>query len=712
MDIRVARRLRAIVENTDSAMRKKPGTTERFAAKPRRQSAAGNPLQTGPNGAHAAAASKTLAASGPKSLMKTSALGAGRPADRRTGVQPAPSSPSIPAQRRKPRPSNISGDRQQKIEERIAAATEQLSAGTTEAASAAEQLRRSMEQIASGAEQAASAAQETLAVATATAATLAQARGRSEGARRRTDALEALLIETSNQIEMWASNIKQNGARQAGTVEIMAKLSEQAASIGDVTRTVSQVSDQTNLLALNAAIEAARAGDHGRGFAVVADEVRALAETSEQSARDVQDLAAQIETQVGSVSSIIRTAAEIATSEAQKSQTVMLALGELRKEVGVLAEGSQSIAVATLQAESAAREAQKGAEIISSAAEQQAAASAEALRSVEQQASVLDESQAASRSLASLAVDLKSISASDASANQLASAAEQLSSAVQELSGSAAEIMTAVDQISRGAQQQAAATQQASAAMTEVEKTAQFSRESAAKSMERTRRMDAMLGECRLQIAGLSQGVTRSIETTRQSLDLIAGLENVGRHISRIVDSIGIVSIQTNMLAVNGSIEAARAGEFGKGFAVVSKDIRSLARDSGENAARINDTVLAIQGQIAAVRRELERVIAGAEAENQKTDAVLAGFDTVQKEVAEIAAVYDQIGAGAEALLASMKDVAQSARQVASVAEEAAGASAEAAAAAKQQARGAEDLAAAIEEIASLAETIQRRDGR
>ena len=148
-----------------------------------------------------------------------------------------------------------------------------------------------------------------------------------------------------------------------------------------------------------------------------------------------------------------------------------------------------------------------------------------------------------------------------------------------------------------------------------------------------------------------------------------------------------------------------------KGFAVVSKDIRSLARDSGENAARIKDTVRTIQGQIAAVRRELERVIAGAEAENQKTDAVLASFDVVQKDVAQIAAGNGQIGASAEAILASMKDVAQSARQVASVAEEAAGASAQAAAAAKQQARGAEDLAAAIEEIASLAETIQRRNG-
>jgi methyl-accepting chemotaxis protein len=667
--------------------------------------------RTGAQNQAGSVAARAIAASGPKSLMKTSELGAGRTAQRRLATPPIPAPASVPTQRRKPAPVNISGARQQKIEERIAAATEELSAGISEAASAAEQLRRSMEQIASGAEEAASAAQQTLGVAVNTAATLVQARDRAEGARRRTEALEALLVETSSQIGTWASNIRHNGDRQAGTVDIMAQLSEQAASIADVTKTVSHVSDQTNLLALNAAIEAARAGDHGRGFAVVADEVRALAETSEQSARDVQDLAAQIETQVGSVASIIRTAADAVAAEAQKSQTVILALGELRKEVAALAEGSQSIAVATLEAESAARQTQKGAEIISSAAEEQAAAAAEALRSVEQQASVLDESRAASASLSALASDFKSVSASDAGAEQVASAAEQLSTAIQEMSGSAAQIMSAVDQISRGAQQQAAATQQASAAMNQVERTAQSSRESAATSLERTKRMDAMLGECRLQIADLSQGVTKSIASTRQSLDLIVGLENVGSNIDKIVDGIGMVSIQTNMLAVNGSIEAARAGEFGRGFAVVSKDIRSLARDSGENAGRIKDTVRGIQSRIAAVRRELERVIAGAEAENQKTEAVLANFEVVQRDVAQIASGNGQVAASAEAILASMKDVAQSARQVASVAEEAASASAEAAAAAKQQARGAEDLAAAIEEIASLAETIQNRNG-
>ena len=638
--------------------------------------------------------------------MKTSQLSAGRSAPRRPGTPAKPSS----APRNKAS-SIISGSRQQKIEERIAAATEELSGGITEAASAAEELRRSMEQIASGAEEAASAAQETLAVAATTTATLVQARERSESARRRTEALETLLLETSSQIGSWAGNIKHNGDRQTGTVNIMAELSEQAASIGDVTKTVGHISDQTNLLALNAAIEAARAGDHGRGFAVVADEVRALAETSEKSARDVQGLAARIETQVDSVASIIRTAAGTATAEAEKSRTIILALDDLRKEVGALAEGSQSIAVATLEAESAARETQKGAEIISSAAEEQAAAAAEALRSVEQQATVLDEGQAASRSLSILAADFKSKSTSDDAADQLASAAEQLSTAIQEMSGSAAQIMTAVDQIGRGSQQQASATQQASAAVSQIEKTAQSFRDSAVQSLERTRQMDAMLRECRLQIAGLSQGVTRSIDTMRQSLELIAGLENINRNIHKIVDGIGMVSVQTNMLAVNGSVEAARAGEFGKGFAVVSKDIRILARDSGENAARIKDTIVAIQSQIASVRRELENVIVGAEAESQKTDAVLATFDVVQKDLALIADANGQISAGAETILASMKEVAQSARQVASVAEEAASASAEAAAAARQQARGAEDLAAAIEEIASLAETIQHRNG-
>src|SRR4029077_2236893 len=267
------------------------------------------------------------------------------------------------------------------------------------------------------------------------------------------------------------------------------------------------------------------------------------------------------------------------------------------------------------------------------------------------------------------------------------------------------------EQISRGAQQQSAATQEASAAFDLIAKQAQTSKDTGAASLERSRRIEAMLIELRAAIVTLSNGVGRSLDLSRQGLGMIAALEAISRNIDKIVDAIGLVSIQTNMLAVNGSVEAARAGDFGKGFAVVSKDIRNLARDSGENAGRVKDTVRAIRAQIATGRRELEQTMAAAEAENQKTVAVLSSLDIVEKDMSEIAASNQQILAGSDSILLSMKEAVRGAQQVAAVAEEAGSAAAQAAAAARQQARGAEDLAAAIEEIASLAEDIQRRNG-
>ena len=567
-----------------------------------------------------------------------------------------------------------------------------------------------MEQISSGAEEAASASQQTLAVANSTSSTLFQARERAEHSRRRTEALQSVVAESSNQIAAWANNIKHNGERQAGSVAIIEKLNQQAANIGDVTKTVGHVSDQTNLLALNAAIEAARAGDHGRGFAVVADEVRALAETSEKSAKEAQNLAARIQEEVKSVATLIKTAADAASAEAEKSQMVILALGELRKEIVALSEDSQVIVKMALEAEGASREAQKGAEIISSAAEEQAAAAAEALRSVEQQSAALDECQSATQSVAGLAGAVGTDSGAE-SADQLASAAEQLSATVQEISGAASQIMVAVEQISKGGQQQAAATQQASAAMNQIEKTAVLARENAAKSLDRTKQGVTMLAEVRQTVSELSAGVARSLETTHRSLVLMVGLETVSRNIDKIVDGIGVVSVQTNMLAVSGSVEAARAGDLGKGFAVVSKDIRNLARDSSENAGRIKDTVRAIQDQIATVRKELEQIVAAAEAETQRNVAVLSNLGVVETDMNEISDGNQQILSGAEAILSSLKEGARGVQQVAAAAEESGSAAAEASAAAKQQARGAEELAAAIEEIASLAEDIQSRNG-
>jgi methyl-accepting chemotaxis protein len=268
-----------------------------------------------------------------------------------------------------------------------------------------------------------------------------------------------------------------------------------------------------------------------------------------------------------------------------------------------------------------------------------------------------------------------------------------------------------VDQIGRGAQQQASATQEAGAALGQIEKMAGQVRDNAKKSLDAAYQIEKMLSETTVTVARLSDGVVRATEATTQSLQMVAGLEAISRKVDKIVDSIGMVSIQTNLLAVNGSVEAARAGDFGKGFAVVSKDIRNLARDAGENAERAKDTVRTIQDNIAVIRRELELTIAVAEAENQKSEGVRKSLGSVKTEMGDIAGSNQEILTSAETIMISVTEAHRGAQQIAAAAEQAGSATTESAAAAKQQARAAEDLAAAIEEIASLADEMQKRNG-
>lgn len=75
-----------------------------------------------------------------------------------------------------------------------------------------------------------------------------------------------------------------------GELEHAVEESRSVDKVSNLTQDILSIASQTNLLALNASIEAARAGEAGKGFAVVADEIRILADSSRETANNIQNI--------------------------------------------------------------------------------------------------------------------------------------------------------------------------------------------------------------------------------------------------------------------------------------------------------------------------------------------------------------------------------------------------------------------------------------
>lgn len=597
--------------------------------------------------------------------------------------------------------------KQQQASERVASAATQLASGVNEAASAAEELKRASDQIASGAEEASGAAQQSLAAITQIGDAITRQLDAAQLAQKRAEAMQQLVAGMNDDVRATISNVNVAAQRQAESVKMVGELERQASSIGDIVKAVARIADQTNLLALNAAIEAARAGQHGKGFAVVADEVRTLAETSEKSAKQIQELVAQIQSDVNDISQGINSAAVAVQAEVDKSGVILDQLQRIGSDAAQIVAGATEIATSASQSDVASKEALRGAETIAAAATEQSSACEEAAKTVQEQSAALSECEQTAQNLSELADELKTSTDIGKSAEEVASAAEELASVVQEINRSASQIMVALDQIRKGAQAQSLATSRSAASITQIEKGAQLASSRAGVGRERAQTIQTLMGESKSLIDGLIASISAGVESTRASTQQVKALELVSRKIDKIVDAITQVSIQTNMLAVNGSIEAARAGEYGKGFVVVATDIRNLAHDSAENADRIKDLVKSIQDQISLVGRDLSEIMGAAQVEAEKARGITTGLQTMEGDVAALVSGNEAAVQASDEILTALSQVKVGVDQVSAAAAQAEKAAEQAAAAAKQQSQGAEELSAAIEEIASLADELQ-----
>lgn len=102
------------------------------------------------------------------------------------------------------------------------------------------------------------------------------------------------------------------------------------------------------------------------------------------------------------------------------------------------------------------------------------------------------------------------------------------------------------------------------------------------------------------------------------SIQAMQAIEETSHKITDIVGIIANIADSTNTLAMNAAIEAAHAGEFGKGFAIVSQEIRSLAEGTSQSTDTIETLIADMTQKIsngvnafAELKNILEKMISG-----------------------------------------------------------------------------------------------------
>ncbi|MDY3827707.1 MAG: methyl-accepting chemotaxis protein [Clostridium sp.] len=111
--------------------------------------------------------------------------------------------------------------------------------------------------------------------------------------------VEKMQKMVNNTLKNTSVQIAENQKAIEGAIsklQSLMRIDEMASQILDIT-------SQTNLLSLNASIEAARAGEAGKGFAVVAEEIGNLANSSSQTATQIQDICNETKDNISQVQS-------------------------------------------------------------------------------------------------------------------------------------------------------------------------------------------------------------------------------------------------------------------------------------------------------------------------------------------------------------------------------------------------------------------------
>lgn len=157
-------------------------------------------------------------------------------------------------------------------------------------------------------------------------------------------------------------------------------------------------------------------------------------------------------------------------------------------------------------------------------------------------------------------------------------------------------------------------------------------------SIEDTKRLILSIDEISQSVAQVSIGInelansaTELARTGESTMEQAQTTIENSRKTSEVLEIIKNISEQTNLLGLNAAIESARAGEHGKGFNVVSSEIRKLANQSKEAAKSIRSIIESMNESVNTISDKVTESASVSEEQAAAVEEISATIETINE---------------------------------------------------------------------------------
>lgn len=179
-------------------------------------------------------------------------------------------------------------------------------------------------------------------------------------------------------------------------------------------------------------------------------------------------------------------------------------------------------------------------------------------------------------------------------------------------------------------------TEQAITAIEEMSASANAIAQSADDAALLTERTNRYADESKQTVTGAVNSVSGLVTQVSSMSHTISRMNDDTKQITSVLEVIGAIAEQTNLLALNAAIEAARAGEQGRGFAVVADEVRALASRTQQSTTQINEMLAKLKTTTENVVKEMDSTRNRCEETAERTNQVMDSLNVVTDSVAEI----------------------------------------------------------------------------